>query len=776
MEFHKGENNVEVPCQTLQKDGTGICYTLQPIKSIDATVEDTKIKVTPKKYSTLYYLEGAEDWGESPIQLQEQNSYVVKFENCILKEDSLCSLLTDNIDNIIEINTGNYVGAYTLNVYKNSNEPPIEKIHLEIRSRKSDYENDYRKMLNDIAEECVDIIMSHSSPIVQQYAVDDTFGSSRSAYQRFIFVKSIIDSESFAEAVTQVTQNPVKRWKEATESKLINNTKRLGAKSIRQIVSGTNRVHISSPIAGLSSLPRRIDVASNEDTVDVAENRFVKFALQTFLNFCDSVIDTLKKDMGKDIADANEQVIKEAGLLCDKLNVFLSAPLFREVSNLTILPQNNPTLQKREGYREIYQKWLLFDVAAKLHFGKADEDIYSGGKKNVAKLYEYWLFFKLFRTFEHNFHFEKGIEDLVNFDDKQFCLSLQEGKESAIEGFYDKGTRKLKVKFSFNRTFNGNDDLKKDGSWTIQYRPDYTLSIWPAALDDTTAEEEDVITHIHFDSKYKVDAITSNKEFAEDEECMNAEGNVLIWKKADVHKMHAYKDAIRRTSGAYILYPGDTSMRKKGFHEIIPGLGAFAIKPGQENVDDLTNFIDEVIGVFQNRISQHEIFKNHRYETFKDASNTSVEEPYPEPYGMNRGTVPPLWKSAEASVIIGTYKDDHHLKWIQTQKLYNFRIQGKGAIDMRPEISSAQFLLVYKGKVQHLWKLKSESPAFYSKNDLPKMEGYNPAHDYYLVFKLENDYKNVGEELQNISWNISEIKKQKKYCMSLLELMQYKNK
>ncbi len=28
-------------------------------------------------------------------------------------------------------------------------------------------------------------------------------------------------------------------------------------------------------------------------------------------------------------------------------------------------------------------------------------------------------------------------------------------------------------------------------------------------------------------------------------------------------KMHAYKDAIRRTGGAYVLYPGDKSLNRK---------------------------------------------------------------------------------------------------------------------------------------------------------------------------------------------------------------------
>ena len=47
-----------------------------------------------------------------------------------------------------------------------------------------------------------------------------------------------------------------------------------------------------------------------------------------------------------------------------------------------------------------------------------------------------------------------------------------------------------------------------------------------------------------------------------------------------------------RTGGAYVLYPGATSEQLKGFHEIIPGLGAFCVRPsksddGTEDLKDL---------------------------------------------------------------------------------------------------------------------------------------------------------------------------------------------
>ena len=50
--------------------------------------------------------------------------------------------------------------------------------------------------------------------------------------------------------------------------------------------------------------------------------------------------------------------------------------------------------------------------------------------------------------------------------------------------------------------------------------------------------------------------------------------------------MHAYKDAIRRSGGAYILYPGKTESKTnfQGFHEIIPGVGKFLPRSREESL------------------------------------------------------------------------------------------------------------------------------------------------------------------------------------------------
>jgi len=49
-------------------------------------------------------------------------------------------------------------------------------------------------------------------------------------------------------------------------------------------------------------------------------------------------------------------------------------------------------------------------------------------------------------------------------------------------------------------------------------RPDYTLSIWPHGINADLAEEQELITHIHFDAKYKLK--TLKRFFGSDEDSM----------------------------------------------------------------------------------------------------------------------------------------------------------------------------------------------------------------------------------------------------------------
>ncbi len=75
-----------------------------------------------------------------------------------------------------------------------------------------------------------------------------------------------------------------------------------------------------------------------------------------------------------------------------------------------------------------------------------------------------------------------------------FELSLRQGKAMTFEGRYEPadGTRPLKAQFTYNKTFGKKGNLETQGSWTVEMRPDYTLSIWPAVIkniEDASIED-----------------------------------------------------------------------------------------------------------------------------------------------------------------------------------------------------------------------------------------------------------------------------------------------
>ena len=66
--------------------------------------------------------------------------------------------------------------------------------------------------------------------------------------------------------------------------------------------------------------------------------------------------------------------------------------------------------------------------------------------------------------------------------------------------------------------------------------------------------------------------------------------------------MHTYKDAIRNTKGAFILYPGSNTNIFGEFNEIIPGIGALYIRPSKSDsgIDKFKKFLLEIIDYCNN--------------------------------------------------------------------------------------------------------------------------------------------------------------------------------
>jgi predicted component of viral defense system (DUF524 family) len=746
--------------------------------NLDHIEEGLQLTIDAKVENTLFVLSDALENGEAEYQLVEGFSYDYELNN------SRFSLVKDQI--IQPHSRKNYIGTISPNIYVGTLALPLLKgnkvignVYVEVRSLKANYRNEYRDMLELITEKCTDLLMQANSPVSHNFETDFD-KDNETLYQKFAFIKSIIATDEFAESVHRIVSSPVTQWKETAEQKDIRNIRRFKNSNIKELIAGSNRTYLPENHYlhqyGLQSIPGKITSVRKSDTVDTPENRFVKFALESFLKFCSDINNKAKKE---------SRLYFESGLLQKELESFLHHSIFKEISRPETLMLNSPVLQRKEGYREVLRVWLMFDLAAKLVW-KGGDDVYKGGKKDIATLYEYWLFFKLLDLFKSIFDIEpKEISELIKETADGLNLQLKQGTHTAIMGIFNTGTRQLNIRFNYNRSFSGRNDYPNSGSWTTTMRPDYTLSFWPYGISEKDAELQELIVHIHFDAKYKIGNLTYllKTETLEDLEKEKEDNRKGIYKNADLLKMHAYKDAIRRTGGAYVLYPGDTSIKKKGFHEIIPGLGAFPVRPSKtdDGIGELKEFIFEVINHFVNRASQREKIAYRTYDIYRNTpqKEDEVNELLPETYGKNRNLIPD-----DTYILVGFYKKEN-INWIISSGLYNARADSsRGSLRLGPGEAGAKFLLLHTSdetKTGKLLRITETGPRVFSKQTLID-KGYptEPSQNYYLVYKIQAV---TDRELMNQEWDITLLDKYKQgrgsalpFSVTLTELMKTKVK
>ena len=394
------------------------------------------------------------------------------------------------------------------------------------------------------------------------------------------------------------------------------------------------------------------------DSFDTAPNRFVKFALQTFRGICEDVINSKIKnpETGRTLVLNQERgaAWQEAVQMRDTLDACLATPFFADIGPLRRIPFESQALQKREGYREILHAWLMLDVAAQIDW-PGRNDAYDGTNRDVATLYEFWLYFVLIDLFQKQLGMV-WLRDEPESDDGPlpFCckstdggmrINLKRGHESFCRFRWEQDGQSLLVHFFYNRLFSEQPSILEDGSYSKSFRPDYTAVVLPAEYEDKgrqkaedLAEAAGTISYLHFDAKYRIDKLKdlfgATEETDADRQEAKSTGTV---KNADLYKMHTYNEAIRRTVGSFVLYPGtDTTPNYhasgkdrniyRRYHEIIPGVGAFAIKPRAANgkheaqgLECLQIFLQDFLTHQASKFTQSHRINYWTHETLRDS-------------------------------------------------------------------------------------------------------------------------------------------------------------
>ena len=164
----------------------------------------------------LFEEEDAVDYGESRWQLQEGCTYEYELVSDnghtyqFMDEDEIVRFShSPRHPNAGTLKTGIYVGSLSLAIRDTELDCEIAKVNIEIKSVKAEYRTDYRKMLEDITAYYTDLVLMQGSPVTQKLEIDNDTPQ-QTLYQRYAFVRSIVESSAFQEAINKIVASPVR--------------------------------------------------------------------------------------------------------------------------------------------------------------------------------------------------------------------------------------------------------------------------------------------------------------------------------------------------------------------------------------------------------------------------------------------------------------------------------------------------------------------------------------------------------------------------------------
>ncbi|SMP46040.1 protein of unknown function [Desulfonatronum zhilinae] len=248
----------------------------------------------------------------------------------------------------------------------------------------------------------------------------------------------------------------------------------------------------------------------------------------------------------------NQDLAEDLEKLEHGLRRFAQAGLWRDVGQMRFLPASSQILQRREGYRELFRLNALLTLRTQCNFDLPDFACILE-TKDTPTLYEYWAFFVIKDLLDKRFDMRS--HDIVYYE-------VSDPKERKIL-FGRVLSYKEDVRLYFNRTFSARLE-----SYSHDLRPDIVI--------------EQGHRRLILDAKFK--GSRPEESFNGGEE--KIKGTIESWRKEDIDKMHAYRDAIVDVQGAFILFPGTETENKlflpRDKVNSFPGVGALALRPGTD--------------------------------------------------------------------------------------------------------------------------------------------------------------------------------------------------
>ncbi len=571
------------------------------------------------------------------------------------------------------LRTGEFVGEIEVIVSSANVRQSDLRARLSVKPRKFADVEAYHDMLSDLAFETAEALHSSFAPSAGSVSLESSEGP-RLLYQRFAVLNARLFAPEVSSALDRICASPYETWEPIDVPRLPGQSLGGGSATARSLVWGVPRAKLPQPRRRLTSVPVRIPSPRSEATFDNPPNRWLAFVLSQWMRLADDTEVAVLRSLTKSRLHRARREVDRVRVRLEELQ---QAPFLRDVGRLSAVPAANQVIQKRDGYRQVFATAVLVESGARLDVQGGETVVIS--RRNVAELYEWWCFVRVARALAEACGTELPT-GLFEADRSGLALRLRRGVKSGLRFSVSVDGVNLQAELFFNRPASFGQ--RSGQSWTAAMRPDVSVRIWSGDGDFELGAEH----WVHFDAKYRLKRIPDVRgAIVDDEEPEPAAEH----RADDLLKMHAYRDAIRGSAAAYVLFPGSVpSNLPLAADERLPAIGAIPLRPELVDVDApaLKELFRGILTHAANEATRH-----RRAEYW---SRTAYRGPSGSRGAPTRSG--PWRPPADTTVLVGWVRNERHRDWILGAQQYNVRAdRRRGAVALDAPLLGAELLVLW---------------------------------------------------------------------------------
>lgn len=444
--------------------------------------------------------------------------------------------------------------------------------------------NEFETMLRELTEWATGLPFAAGKTASSWYKTEAT-PHDDVLYHAFVYLRYVLSDRAPEEArllpaLEAILREPHRFWRTHLRDVRTETLTRVDGRTPLDLVTRTGVPVLATSLSRSGAslvrclggrLPETMSERRIRTTTDTAENRFVK----SFVGQSRVIIGRMRAEVVSRRPNGfRRNVLTDCRWMEASLLPIAGHSMWEEVGRMTRIPFSSTVLQRRRGYRQVLQHFTRIRLAPTIPLDEMGmRDLLE--LKNIAVLYELWTFFRIAQVIAER---EGPPRRAGRSTSDDFGVNLPAGV--AFE--WESGTRLAYNKqFSRTRTAWGH-------SYSVALRPDITLRINGGRNSGL---------HL-FDSKFRVRVLAevglapADKEDSDEK----AKERAGTFRRGDIYKMHAYRDAIPNARSVWILYPGNefsffdalgghASTGRRGFAspEDLPtklkGVGAIPLSP-----------------------------------------------------------------------------------------------------------------------------------------------------------------------------------------------------